>query len=114
MKEKRYLINLWRVLLIGVLAAFLPNTAKAWEGSGTSTEPYLIKTIADMTQLANDVNGGALKERLLFFLFLSRLCLFSSFLFYITYIHTINYKSKLVNFQLLNATENNFVLEQIF
>ena len=59
MKEKRYLINLWRVLLIGVLAAFLPNTARAWEGSGTTSyDPYLIKTIADMTQLANDVNGG--------------------------------------------------------
>ena len=59
MKEKRYLINLWRVLLIGVLAAFLPNTAKAWEGSGTTSyDPYLIKTIADMTQLANDVNSG--------------------------------------------------------
>lgn len=58
MKKKLYLINLWRVLLIGVLATFLPQTVGAWEGSGASYDPYLIKTIADMTQLANDVNSG--------------------------------------------------------
>ena len=59
MKRRKHLINLWRVLLIGVLAALLPQTVGAWEGSGTTSyDPYLIKSIADMTQLANDVNGG--------------------------------------------------------
>lgn len=58
MKRRKHLINLWRVLLIGVLATLLPQTAGAWEGSGASYDPYLIKSIADMTQLANDVNSG--------------------------------------------------------
>ena len=59
MKRRKHLINLWRVFLIGVLATLLPQTAGAWEGSGTTSyDPYLIKSIADMTQLANDVNGG--------------------------------------------------------
>ena len=30
----------------------------AWDGSGTSTDPYLIKSSADWKQLADDVNGG--------------------------------------------------------
>ena len=30
----------------------------AWDGSGTSTDPYLIKNSADWKQLADDVNGG--------------------------------------------------------
>ena len=58
MKRRKHLINLWRVFLIGVLATLLPQTAGAWEGSGASYDPYLIKSIADMTQLANDVNSG--------------------------------------------------------
>ena len=30
----------------------------AWDGSGTSTDPYLINNAADWRQLADDVSGG--------------------------------------------------------
>ena len=45
--------------MFALLALLVSSTgAWAWEGSGESTNPYLIKTIADMEQLATDVNGG--------------------------------------------------------
>lgn len=33
----------------------------AWDGSGTSTDPYLIKTSADWEQLSTDVGGQQLQ-----------------------------------------------------
>ena len=50
MKQKAY-------LLIALLCSFVQG-ALAWDGSGTSTDPYLIKNSADWKQLADDVSGG--------------------------------------------------------
>ena len=45
--------------MLALLALLVSSTgAWAWEGSGSSSNPYLIKTIDDMTQLATDVNSG--------------------------------------------------------
>lgn len=41
------------------LAAILASTpGMAWDGSGTSASPYLIKTVSDLNTLATSVNGG--------------------------------------------------------
>ena len=50
MKQKAY-------LLIALFCSFVQG-ALAWDGSGTSTDPYLIKNSADWKQLADDVSGG--------------------------------------------------------
>ena len=50
MKQKAY-------LLIALLCSFAQG-AFAWDGSGTSADPYLIKNSADWKQLADDVVGG--------------------------------------------------------
>ena len=46
--------HLWFLTILLAIA----QQAWAWEGSGTSADPYLIKTSADWKQLANDVGGG--------------------------------------------------------
>ena len=50
MNSKAYIV----VLLLLVFG----QGARAWDGSGTSADPYLIKTSADWRQLAADVKGG--------------------------------------------------------
>ena len=50
MKQKAY-------LLIALFCGFVQG-ALAWDGSGTSADPYLIKNSADWKQLADDVSGG--------------------------------------------------------
>ena len=45
------------ILMIALLFAIV-QMAWAWDGSGTSADPYLIKSSADWKQLADDVRGG--------------------------------------------------------
>ena len=45
------------IIAIASLLA-LAQGAWAWDGSGTSTDPYIIKSSIDWKQLADDVNGG--------------------------------------------------------
>ena len=45
------------ILMIALLLAIVQMTW-AWDGSGTSTDPYLIKSSDDWKQLADDVSGG--------------------------------------------------------
>lgn len=47
-----------KVLLVLLVLVMLPVVAMAFEGSGTSADPYLIQTKADLAQLAAYVNGG--------------------------------------------------------
>ena len=42
-----------------IIALLTTATAWAWDESGTSADPYLIKTKADLNQLASDVNSDA-------------------------------------------------------
>ena len=44
---------LWLVFLCACV-----QRALAWDGSGTSADPYLIKSSADWKQLADEVSGG--------------------------------------------------------
>lgn len=46
--------HIWFLTILLAIA----QQAWAWDGSGTSADPYLIKTSADWKQLANDVGGG--------------------------------------------------------
>ena len=50
MKQKAF-------LMLALLCA-IAQVAWAWDGDGTSTDPYKIKSSADWKQLADDVNGG--------------------------------------------------------
>ena len=45
-------------LLLNLLLMLTATTGWAWDGSGTSDDPYLITNAEDLTQLATDVNGG--------------------------------------------------------
>lgn len=45
-------------MMLLILLCTMVQMAWAWEGSGTSADPYLIKTSADWKQLADDVSGG--------------------------------------------------------
>lgn len=45
-------------LLLNLLLMLTAATAWAWDGSGTSDDPYLITNAEDLNQLASDVNGG--------------------------------------------------------
>ena len=45
-------------LLTFALVCSVAQGAWGWDGSGTSTDPYLIQTNADWQQLADDVSGG--------------------------------------------------------
>ena len=47
-----------KIFCIMSLLLLLGQTAWAWDGEGTVTSPYLIKTTADWKQLADDVYGG--------------------------------------------------------
>ena len=47
-----------RTMLLLILLCATVQGAWAWDGSGTSTDPYQIKTSADWKQLADDVAGG--------------------------------------------------------
>lgn len=47
-----------KVFLIFIMLLTTVAGAWAWDGSGTSTDPYLIKNSADWKQLADDVIGG--------------------------------------------------------
>ena len=40
------------------LLCTIAQVAWAWDGSGTQSEPFLVKTSADWKQLADDVSGG--------------------------------------------------------
>ena len=46
------------VIIALVLACAVAHRAWAWDGSGTTTDPYLINSTADWQQLAEDVTGG--------------------------------------------------------
>lgn len=52
--------------IIGVLLSTVPSFAQSWEGEGTEYSPYLIKSAADLQQLAQKVNRGNECENLHF------------------------------------------------
>ena len=45
-------------ILALILLSAVAHRALAWDGSGTSTDPYLINNYADWKQLADEVTGG--------------------------------------------------------
>ena len=45
------------ILITALLCAVVQGTW-AWDGDGTSTNPYKIRSSADWKQLADDVSGG--------------------------------------------------------
>ena len=47
-----------KILLIFALLLTTVAGVWAWDGEGTSANPYLIKSSADWKQLANDVRNG--------------------------------------------------------
>ena len=47
-----------KVLFMFALLCAVAQGAWGWDGSGTSADPYLIRTSADWKQLADDVSGG--------------------------------------------------------
>jgi hypothetical protein len=47
-----------RLFCIIVVLLTTVSRAMAWDGSGTSADPYLIKNSADWKQLADGVSGG--------------------------------------------------------
>ena len=47
-----------KALLMNVLLCMAVQAAWAWDGSGTPTDPYLIKDNADWRQLARQVSNG--------------------------------------------------------
>lgn len=47
-----------KIMLIFTLLLTTVAGAWAWDGSGTSANPYLIKSSADWKQLADEVSGG--------------------------------------------------------
>ena len=57
MKRKHHKINLTRLALT-LLLAFMTQSAWAWSGSGTSSDPYLIASTSDWNALATNVNNG--------------------------------------------------------
>ena len=47
-----------KVLFMFAMLCAVAQGAWGWDGSGTSADPYLIRTSADWKQLADDVSGG--------------------------------------------------------
>ena len=47
-----------KVLFMFALLCAVAQGAWGWDGSGTSADPYLIRTSADWKQLSNEVGGG--------------------------------------------------------
>lgn len=54
------------VALITLVMTLTAQTAWAWTGEGTEASPYQISTVADLIQLANDVNSGTTYEGFFF------------------------------------------------
>jgi len=48
----------YKSMMLLILLCTMVQMAWAWDGSGTSADPYLIKTSADWKQLSNEVGGG--------------------------------------------------------
>ena len=48
-----------KVLFMFALLCAVAQGAWGWDGSGTSADPYLIRTSADWKQLSNEVGGGS-------------------------------------------------------
>ena len=57
MKRKPFKIDFVQ-LAMTLLLAFVTQSAWAWSGSGTSSDPYLITSTSDWNTLATNVNGG--------------------------------------------------------
>ena len=49
-----------KILLLLALLCTVVQGAWAWEGSGTEADPWLIKTTADLGEIATNVNSGAM------------------------------------------------------
>lgn len=49
----------YKSMMLLILLCTMVQMAWAWDGSGTSADPYLIKTSADWKQLSNEVGGGS-------------------------------------------------------
>ncbi|MBR2292279.1 MAG: hypothetical protein IJ868_08230 [Prevotella sp.] len=49
-----------KFLSVLVLLCAVVQGAWAWEGSGTEADPWLIKTTADLGEIAKNVNSGAM------------------------------------------------------
>ena len=57
MKRKPFKIDFVQ-LAMTLLLAFVTQSAWAWSGSGTSSDPYMITSTSDWNTLATNVNGG--------------------------------------------------------
>ena len=58
MKQKTFIHNMKRAGLMMLAMMLTTGTAGAWDGHGTSNEPFQIKNASDLAQLATGVNGG--------------------------------------------------------
>ena len=50
--------NMKRLKWLTVFLLLIGQTAWAWDGEGTSSNPYLISSTSDWKQLATDVSAG--------------------------------------------------------